>query len=106
MSSDSLMQSIHRDAMATLRALTATIRGLMMRGDSLESLSHKSEELLISAIVFEERAERAHQQVLAENRARLSMSRVMLMRCCLCLLVGATLTFLVYAGRRDPVVGR
>jgi hypothetical protein len=106
MSSDSLLQSIHRDAMATLRALTATIRGLMMRGDSLESLSHKSEELLISSIVFEERAERAHQQILAENRTRVSFSRMLLMRCCVCLLASATLTFLFYAGKRDAVAGR
>jgi hypothetical protein len=86
--------SIHRDAMAAMRSLTAIVRGLMLRGDSLKSLSEKSDELLISSILFEERAERVHQQLLAEHRTFLSMSRVRVMRCCVCLLCVASVTFM------------
>lgn len=95
--SDSLLQSIHRDAIATLRALTATIRGLVLRGDSLQSISDKSDDLLMSAIVFEERAQRAHQAILAENRSRLALSRMVILRCCFCLLVLSSLTFFYFS---------
>lgn len=90
-----LVYSMQRDVQMAMRSLKATVRTLMLRGQSLESLVEQGDDLEQAAILLNARAEVVTQRILAQNRSAASALRRRLMRClCSAICVGLLVTFL------------